>query len=147
MSEAENEQVFSDLSPEDEQRLEKQRAVVLKYLPDTKASKRGYELTAGKLDLLEQILKQKVFREDQKYELQCLGIVFGDALQLQLGLRWQMVEDSSGMDPCLILDGTSITLYPLTMISKRIERGEEVDVHELFDGVLEIVDDMKKKGY
>jgi hypothetical protein len=31
-----------------------------------------------------------------------------------------------------MLEGTSVRLFPLTMISKRVERGEVVDVYDVF---------------
>ncbi len=43
-----------------------------------------------------------------------------------------MAEDEHGRDPCLRYLETSLRVNPLTMISKRIERGEEVDVAWLF---------------
>ena len=54
------------------------------------------------------------------------------------------IEDELGRDPALILEGTSIKLFPLTMISKRIEKGESVDVYDLFEGICEKVFEIKK---
>ena len=54
-----------------------------------------------------------------------------------------MVEDEYGRDPCLVVDGTSIMLFPLTMISKRIERGEEVDVFDIFNALADDVEKLK----
>jgi len=46
----------------------------------------------------------------------------------------------------LVLEGTSIILFPQTMISKRIERGEEVDVFDLFNGIVAKVEELRAKG-
>lgn len=54
-------------------------------------------------------------------ELQCLGIVLGDAFVQELKMEWVMVEDDGGRDPAVQPAGTTIILYPLTMISKRVE--------------------------
>ena len=51
-----------------------------------------------------------------------------------------MVEDEQGRDPALRLKGTSVLLFPMTMIAKRIERGEAVDVYDLFGGVLKTLE-------
>jgi hypothetical protein len=72
-------------------------------------------------------------------KLQCLGITFGDAVAQELGLEWVSVEDEYGRDPALRLSGTSVILFPLTMISKRMERGEEVDILAMFRGTCERV--------
>ena len=65
--------------------------------------------------------------------MQSLGVTFGDALAQRLGLSWVTVEDEYGSDPALHEDGTTIVVFPVTTISKRIERGDVVDVQELFD--------------
>ena len=60
-------------------------------------------------------------------------------------MKWSMVKDEHGRDPALRVPGTSIILFPLTMISKRIEKAETVDVFELYNGiagrVLELLED------
>lgn len=43
------------------------------------------------------------------------------------------------------LPGTTIILFPLTMISQRVERGEQVDVFALFNGVAAQVDDLRRR--
>jgi hypothetical protein len=137
-------QIFRNLTIEDQQRLDKQRALIEEYLS---VNNYNYETIDGKLHLINDLLEYKVFRSDEKYELQCLGVVFGDALLIKLGLNWQIVKEESVEDPCLVLDGTSIVLFPLTAISKRIENNEEVDVFDLFDGFIDTVAEMKRKGY
>jgi hypothetical protein len=44
------------------------------------------------------------------------------------------------------LPGRSIILYPLTMISKRVEGGKNVDVFDLFNGIAAQVDELKDKA-
>lgn len=79
-------------------------------------------------------------------KLQCLGIAFGDALAQQMDLAWVMVEDDYGRDAALSLIGTSVLVFPQTMISKRIEDGEEIDIYELFDGTRAIVREASERG-
>jgi hypothetical protein len=124
----------SPLSTDDRARLDAQRAVCERYLADE--SRASYATAAGKLGLVRALLAAPVFGSEQTYELQCLGIVLGDAMAQEAGLEWVMISDEHGRDPALRVPGTSILLFPLTMISKRVERGEAVDVFELFDGVL-----------
>ena len=92
-----------------------------------------YETVDGKLRLLDAILSQDWIRSDETVKLQCLGIAFGDILVQDLGLRWITVEDEYGRDPALKLDGSSVLVFPLTTISKRVERGEKVDVYALLE--------------
>lgn len=142
---AEDEQTVSRLLPDDEARLEQQRQLVERYLaPQSKAN---YQTPAGKLGLLRALIEQCVFTPSQTYELQCMGIVLGDTFVQEMKMEWIMVEDSYGRDPAVQMPGTSIIMYPLTMISKRLERGEKVDVFDLFNGVAEQIKNMKQEGY
>jgi len=141
----EQDQKLSDLTDADELRLRDQRAVVEAYLQNEDA-KQKYQTAAGKLGIVRAILGANVFTPDQTYELQCLGVVFGDAFVQEMELEWTMVEDEYGRDPAVWVPGTSIILFPLTIISKRIERGEPVDVFDLFNNAAAKVADLKQQG-
>ncbi len=80
-------------------------------------------------------------KQEQTYELQCMGIVLGDAFVQEMKMEWVVVEDSYGRDPAVRMPGTSVIVFPLTMISKRIEAGEDVDVFDLFNGLAAMVDE------
>jgi hypothetical protein len=139
------EQKITAFTEADQKRLADQRAVIEKFLAD-EDSKKKYKTAAGKLGTIRVVLQASVFKREQTYELQCLGIVLGDAFVQELGMEWIMVEDEYGRAPAVRMPNTSIILYPLTMISKRVERGEQVDVFELFNGVAAHVDELQKKG-
>jgi hypothetical protein len=130
-------------SDADRERLDAQRAVVESLLGDDD-SRAKYRTAAGKLGTIRAVLDARLFAPTQTYELQCLGIVLGDAFVQQLGMEWVTVEDEHGRDPAVRLPGTTIILFPLTMISKRIERGEEVDVFDLFNGVADQVETLRE---
>lgn len=139
------EQKITGLTAADQERLRDQRAVVERYLgnPD---SKEKYKTAAGKLGIIRAILQGNVFQANQTYELQSLGIVLGDVFVQDLGMEWVIVEDELGRDPAVRLPNTSVLLYPMTMISKRIERGEAVDVFVLYNGIAAQVNEVKVKG-
>lgn len=139
------EQKISNLTPADEKRMEDQRAVIKRFV-GSEDSKRKYETAAGKLGTIRAILQGKFFKPDQTYELQCLGIVLGDALVQEMKMEWIMVEDEYGRDPAVRMPGTTIILFPLTMISKRIERGEQVDVFDLFNSSVDQIEAIQRKG-
>jgi hypothetical protein len=123
------EQKITALNESDQKLLRDQRAVVEKYLGN-EDSKEKYKTAAGKLGTIRAILQSNLFKPDQKYKLQCLGIVLGDVFVQDMGMEWIMVEDEYGRAPAVRLPNTTIILYPMTMISKRIERSEKVDVFE-----------------
>jgi hypothetical protein len=114
-------------------RIEAQRAWVREHFEPE--SRHEYETLVGKLRLLNTIVSQKWVEPHETVKLQCLGIALGDALVQELGMRWVVVEDGQGRDPAIELPGTTVVVFPLTMISKRIERGEDVDVLGLFKAV------------
>jgi hypothetical protein len=142
----ESTQKITALTEADQKRLRDQRAVIEKFLPDD-SSRQNYKKAAGKLGIIRAILDRNVFKPTQTYELQCLGIVLGDAIVQDLKMEWVMVEDEHGRDPAVRLPKTSIILFPLTMISKRVERGEKVDVFDLFNGVAAKVEEAQRRGY
>jgi len=125
------EQKIESLSDDDAHRLEQQRAWVCGHYEEH--ARHHYETVEGKLRLLETIINSGWIEPTETWKLQSLGVTFGDALSEKMGLSWVAVEDEYGRDPALHDYGTTIVVFPLTTISKRIERGEAVDVRELFD--------------
>jgi hypothetical protein len=123
-------------------RLDRQRSIV------SAAAKRdgAGNLTRTKADLsvLQKVIDDKVFSKSQTYELQSLGVAFGDVLSSELPLRWVMVTDEYGTDPTLRFKETTIQINALTIISKRIERGERVDVNRLLAQTRQALADAEK---
>jgi hypothetical protein len=126
-------QKIEPLNPDDRARIAQQRAVIEKYLGGDASNLEKYQTVAGKLGLLRALLAQRVFQPTQTYELQCMGIILGDALVQYCGVEWRAVEDQYSRDPCVQVPGSTVVVFPLTMISKRVERGEAVDVFDLFN--------------
>jgi hypothetical protein len=135
---------FSELSHEDSRRLDHQRALV------AAAAKQRYgtaalSRTKRDLPILQRLIDDKVFKKSQPYELQSLGVVFGDVLASELPLRWVMITDEYGTDPTLRFKNTSVNINALTMISKRVERDEPVDVFLLLQKNREALSEAEKK--
>jgi len=137
-------QKFEPLNPDDIADLEAKRTWVRGHYDEVARGK--YDTLDGKLRLLDAILQNKWIAPDETLKLQCLGVTFGDALAQRLGLTWVAVEDDFGRDAALTLDGTSIRVFPLTLISKRIERREEVDVYGLFEQVCSMIERLRRDG-
>lgn len=135
------EQKISEPSHEIIQRIEAQRNWVKNHYD--LESQENYNDLEGKLFLLDTILKSKWIDKDETIKLQSLGVTFGDAFVQELGFEWVQVEDEYGIDPAIKLPGTSIILFVLTMISKRIEKGEEVNIYELYQGIKKQIMDIK----
>jgi hypothetical protein len=94
----------------------------------------GCELTQSLegLDAIQRVLDEDEVGSDT-YARQCLGVALGRIMATNIaGLDWWIVEDDFGRDACLRFKLTTLQLNPITMISKRLERGEQVSVRELF---------------
>jgi hypothetical protein len=120
---------FAELSRDDKARLDRQRSIVA-----AAAKRHGAGTLVGTnadLPVLQKLIDDRVFNKSQTYELQSLGVAFGDVLANQLPLRWVMVTDEFGTDPTLRFKKTTVQINALTMISKRIERDEHPDLEQL----------------
>ena len=121
-------------SSEDIEVLARHRAVIEKHLSPSDF-KTKYRTAAGKLGTLRAVISANIFKANQTFELRSVGVVLGDTFVLDMGFHWIVVEDEYGRDFALTYKGSSIIIFPLTMISKRVERGETVDVFDLYNGV------------
>ena len=136
--------VLTDLSPEQVVRLDQQRAVI------QEAATKRYQappLTRSMADMpvLQRLLDDGVFARTQTYQLQCLGVVFGDVLANELPLWWMWASDQGGAWPALKYKDTTIQLNALTLISKRIEGGEKVDLAALFRATKEALEKVERE--
>lgn len=125
---------FRALRPEEEDRLEAQRALVSAEI----SARYGWKLKRTSADIvyLQRLLDDRVFSGDQTYELQSLGVCFGDVLAAKGDLRWVIVNDEYGEDPTLRWAETSVQINVLTVLSKRVEDGDEIDVAYLAAALL-----------
>lgn len=135
---------FSELTREDSRQLDRQRALVVA------AARQRYGTTAltrtkKDLPILQRLLDDKAFKKSQTYELQSLGVAFGDVLASEFRLRWVMMTDEYGTDRTLRFKNTSVSINALTMISKRVERDEPVNVFRLLQQTREALSDPEKK--
>ena len=112
----------------------------------TESSDEKYASIDGKLRLIATILEQGWIEQGETWKLQSLGIALGDALAQKLMLDWVTIDDEFGRQPALNWPGTSILAFPLTMISKRIEWGEVINVRDMFEQVVKSINEMGFSG-
>lgn len=97
---------------------------------------RAFDGSRNDLVLIQQILDSKIVERDATYTLQSLGVAFGKVfVEQHAGYDWWLVEDEYGRDPAIRFGSTSLLAFPQTIISKRVEDGEAIDVLELFDAL------------
>lgn len=137
------EEKVEPLSEDDLVHLEKQRSWVRDHFEPEARHK--YDTVEGKLRLIDTILANGWIEADETWKLQSLGVTLGDVLVQSQGFEWVMIDDEYGRSPTVCVPGTTIKLHALTMISKRVEDGEEIDIHDLFELLCERVGELKRE--
>jgi hypothetical protein len=131
--------VFAPLSREMQAGLTKQRAFVSALI----ASRFPGEKLAGArkdLLLLQRVIDAKAIPKTSTWELQAVGVIFGDVLVATVpGLAWWQVTDEYGTDPTVRYRETTVQINALTTLSKRVEGGEPVDVEQLAERISEFI--------
>lgn len=135
--------MLTALTDEDVEQLARQWLVADRYVQEHCGGAR-LDQTEADLALLQQLIDSNAIAPTQTFELQCLGVALGRVLASNVAdLDWAMVEDEYGRDPTLRFRQTSLQLNVLTMISKRIENGESVDVRKMYAFLRDKVAELK----
>ncbi len=137
------EQIIRELSNNMIARIQSQRDWVQNHYTQDSIDK--YDTVDGKLNLLDIIIKSNWIRKEETMKLQSLGITLGDTIVQDMNFKWIEIEDDFGIDPAIKLENTSIILFPLTMISKRIENDEDVGIFELYNSIKSKVNELITK--
>jgi len=88
--------------------------------------------TEADLHLGQRLIDDEAFDSEQKLELQCLGVLLGNVFSTQTSMRWATVTNNYGTLLALHDPSIGFTLYPIQMISQRIEDGREVNMPQLY---------------
>ncbi len=110
----------------------------------------GEEMDGSLEDLvrLQKIIDSNQIPASNSQELQSLGIVLGKVfIEEAPDYDWWVVEDEYGKDACIRYKQTSLIIFPQTMISKRIEDGEEMDVSGFYQMLKEDLEQIKNENY
>ncbi len=100
----------------------------------------------GDLQAIQSLLDRSGPHRSDPLTLEGLGVILGDVLARKLDLHWVTLTDSAGSTPALRYRESSIILFPTDMIVKRVERGEAVDVVDLFNTIVQHVRQMIASG-
>lgn len=129
------EPVVAGFGPGDLRKTEAQRAQVQTL------AQRHLGVTLGArtdtdLDAIQRLLDRELVARDDEYGQQALGVALGDSLARDhRTLAWAVVDDQYGHSRALRYRDTANLFFPVTMISKRVQAGERVDVRALYDQV------------
>lgn len=137
-------QQISPPTPDDIERIGSQ-LLVAEQLVESVTQKKLCGMGSD-LELIQMTLDELNLSPDQGWELQCLGLAFGRVLLAETeDFDWAVVDDEYGRDPALRFLRTDLLLFPLTMISKRVERGEQPDLGALLRGLLRHIAEVKPR--
>ena len=103
---------------------------------------------ATDLALLQRLLDQKLVKADDTSLLQGMGVILGELLRKEKALFWTIYTDRLGRSRALEIPGKREFVFPMTMISRRVEAGVEVQVSEVYEkaaGIVDVIQD--KRGF
>ena len=86
--------------------------------------------------LVRAILDSGEVGRDETAKLRALGTYLGLAISAATGWPAKQLTDEQGTDFVLVFREPDGVVFPSTLLSKRIEAGEEVDVFELVTGLI-----------
>jgi hypothetical protein len=134
-----DEGAITEFSVSDQDYLQKQYEL-LQDVVNSELAKRFNGEKEHDLELLQRLIDSRAIKSDQRRELQAMGVVLGRTLAKQYELRWVVFRDSLGRSRALQIDETKRVLFPMTMISRRLEVGARADVREIYtkaSGIIE----------
>lgn len=118
--------------------LDKQRRLADSEI--RKAAGRQLHKDRGDLRALQKAIDSGAFKEADKQTLQALGVALGDVFaNAHPKLNWRVYEDKLGASHAVCLEDSEECLFPMTMISRRIEGGVTPDVNRIFNTNLEAI--------
>lgn len=103
-------------------------------------SKTGSPLRGDLSDLntLQRIINDELIAIDDHESQQALGIVLGNVMlaDFPTTFEWKVYEDDIGRSRALCVKKTSACLFPVTMLSRRMEVGTKPDVKKVYNDAI-----------
>ena len=99
----------------------------------------GTPIRGEKSDLqtLQRIVDKQLIDKDDKETLQALGVVLGDVFVKDVKeLEWKTLEDHIGRSHVVCVKDTTNCLFPITMLSRRMEVGLKPKVNKIYNDAL-----------
>jgi hypothetical protein len=131
---------ISELSKLDQQYMSQQR----ERLRDLAAINLGRQFTGDRdrdIELLQALLDNQLVKQGQVRELQAMGVVLGDLLAAEHGMHWVIYEDRLGRTRALRYRDSDDFLFPITMIARRREAGNQAPVLQIYQKASDIIRD------
>lgn len=92
------------------------------------------------LDVLQRLIYKGVINKDDRERLQALGVVLGTVMEKELNLTWKIYNDQQGRSRALCVEESGECLFPITMLSRRMEVGLVPNVSEVYDKARSLIE-------
>lgn len=96
----------------------------------------------GDLTTLQQIVDRDLISSKDREGLQALGAVIANIMLRDVpSLEWKIYEDPVGRSRALCAKNTKECLFPITMLSRRMEQGIKPNVKKVYEEGLALLDE------
>jgi hypothetical protein len=109
-------------------------------------SETDYTDPGNMIRLVEAIVRSGAIKPNETVKLRALGTYLGLAISELAGWHLKQLTDEYGTDLALVFLEPDGVVFPQTLISKRVEAGQEVDVFELVKGVIALAQNVIAQG-
>ncbi|MDP4788748.1 MAG: DUF3806 domain-containing protein [Haliea sp.] len=93
--------------------------------------------------MLQRLLDQGIVGAEDARALQAMGLVLGDLLASELDLHWVIYEDKAGRSRALRYQQTDHYLFPMTMISRRQQAGNQKSVENIYRDASAVIEKVR----
>lgn len=125
------EAVITDISWMDKSKMEKE-ITALSELTQTKLGT-PIRKDLSDLDTMQRLVDRNIVAQDDYETQQSMGLVLGNLILADFPntFEWKVYEDEIGRSRALCVKKTSDCLFPITMLSRRMEVGTKPDVKKI----------------
>jgi hypothetical protein len=94
------------------------------------------------LNTLQRIVDRELVAMDDYETQQAMGVVLGNVIQADFPntFEWKIYEDELGRSRALCVRNTSDCLFPVTMLSRRMEVGTKPDVKKIYGDAIRLME-------
>ena len=127
---------ITDIDWMDKNKMEKEIALISELVQ----SKLGASLRKDLSDLntLQRIIDMNLVERDDFKTQQAMGVVMGNVFLADFPhtLEWKIYRDKEGRSRALCVKGTQECMFPITMLSRRMEVGSKPDVRKIYNDTI-----------
>ena len=104
------------------------------------------ENTLENIRIIQRVINENKIDQEDKVTLQALGVVLGDVYVANVKeLHWKVFEDDLGKSHAVCVEDTKHCIFPITMLSRRVEVGVTPDVQRVYDKGYSLISDYLTK--